>query len=170
MRWPNRHPHALTPGMRGAQRALARFLPLVDWARFARRPLGRSLAVRDAAGGAPLRLAAAGGPHHGGGAPVVRLAGCEAAAFACGDESQAVAYLLRADALGADGRVRRDVPPRAVTLEVPGLAAGRYAVTEWDTRAGRPARTHERAHPGGALAVEGIALDGDVALAIRRVP
>ena len=31
MRWPNRHPHVLTAGMRRAQRALAGFLPLVDW-------------------------------------------------------------------------------------------------------------------------------------------
>ena len=37
MRWPNRHPHALTPGMRAAQGALARFLPLIDWQRFDRR-------------------------------------------------------------------------------------------------------------------------------------
>lgn len=39
MRWPNRHPHVLTPGMRRAQRAMAAFLPLIDWARFDRRPL-----------------------------------------------------------------------------------------------------------------------------------
>ena len=37
MRWPNRHPHALTPGMRAAQGALARFLTLIDWQRFDRR-------------------------------------------------------------------------------------------------------------------------------------
>ena len=39
MRWPNRDPHALTPGMRRAQRAMAGFLPLVDWLRFRRTPL-----------------------------------------------------------------------------------------------------------------------------------
>ena len=39
MRWPNRHPHVLTPGMRVAQRAMARFLPLVDWQWFRRQPL-----------------------------------------------------------------------------------------------------------------------------------
>ncbi len=39
MRWPNRHPHALTPGMRAAQGALARFLPLIDWQRFDRKPI-----------------------------------------------------------------------------------------------------------------------------------
>jgi mannan endo-1,4-beta-mannosidase len=36
MRWPNRRPHTLTPGMRRAQRAMSAFLPLVDWTRFRR--------------------------------------------------------------------------------------------------------------------------------------
>lgn len=39
MRWPNRKPHVLTPGMHRAQHALARFLPLIDWTAFRRRPL-----------------------------------------------------------------------------------------------------------------------------------
>jgi hypothetical protein len=39
MRWPNRHPHVLTAGMRAAQRAMADFLPLIDWPRFRRRPV-----------------------------------------------------------------------------------------------------------------------------------
>ncbi|WP_267379105.1 MULTISPECIES: hypothetical protein [unclassified Sphingomonas] len=38
MRWPNRHPHVLTPGMRLAQRAMSGFLPLIDWQRFRRTP------------------------------------------------------------------------------------------------------------------------------------
>ena len=36
MRWPYRHPHVLTPGMREAQAALSAFLPFVDWASFRR--------------------------------------------------------------------------------------------------------------------------------------
>lgn len=43
MRWPNRTPHILTEGMRAAQAALSRFLPLIDWTRFYRRPLILSL-------------------------------------------------------------------------------------------------------------------------------
>src|SRR5207237_1345122 len=39
MRWPNRRPHTLTPGMRRAQAALSRFLPLIDWTHFRRRNL-----------------------------------------------------------------------------------------------------------------------------------
>ena len=45
MRWPNRTPHALTPGMRRAQRALAGFLPLIDWLRFQRRNLNDAIVV-----------------------------------------------------------------------------------------------------------------------------
>ncbi len=37
MRWPNRHPHRLTPGMLAAQRAMTKFLPLIAWQRFDRR-------------------------------------------------------------------------------------------------------------------------------------
>lgn len=43
MRWPNRRPHILTPGMRAAQAALGRFLPLIDWTRFRRRPVALDL-------------------------------------------------------------------------------------------------------------------------------
>ena len=43
MRWPNRKPHVLTAGMRDAQAALSRFLPLVDWTRFHRRPVALDL-------------------------------------------------------------------------------------------------------------------------------
>ncbi|WP_217430274.1 hypothetical protein [Sphingomonas bacterium] len=39
MRWPNRHPHVLTSGMRRAQRAMAGFLPLIHWQRFRRAPI-----------------------------------------------------------------------------------------------------------------------------------
>jgi mannan endo-1,4-beta-mannosidase len=95
MRWPNRHPHVLTPGMRAAQQAMAAFLPLVDWTRLRRRNLGAALVVRDAATGRALRLVA---PHETTPErrpPRVRLAGCAAAAFGCGDAAQAIVYLLR---------------------------------------------------------------------------
>jgi len=75
MRWPNRDPHRLTPGMRRAQRSLADFLPLIDWPQFDRRPI--EVGVSD---------------------PGV-------ACFACGDSRQAVLWLLRATPLLPDGRV-----------------------------------------------------------------
>ncbi len=106
MRWPYRHPHSLTPGMRDAQRAMAAFLPLIDWTRFPRRPL--------AIAGAPPGLAC----------------------FGCGDGRQAVLWCLRGDAVGADGRVRRDVPPVEPVLRVVGFEPGGYALTGWDTLTG----------------------------------
>jgi mannan endo-1,4-beta-mannosidase len=78
MRWPNRHPHTLTPGMRRAQRALAGFLPLVDWLRFDRRPID------------------------------VEVSDPEMACFACGDARQAVLWLLRTTPLRPDGCVDQD--------------------------------------------------------------
>jgi mannan endo-1,4-beta-mannosidase len=168
MRWPNRHPHTLTPGMREAQRVLAEFLPLVDWGAFRRRVLNEEVAVRDAATGAPLRLVSAAAhtpPAH---PPVVPMAGREAAAFACGDDAQAVVFLLRADALTPDGRLRRDAAPRAVAVEVPGLAAGRYTVTEWDPTAGGVRATHDVDHPGGTFSTGPVTLVADRALAVRR--
>ena len=60
--------------MRAAQRAMAGFLPLIDWPRFLRRPL-------DVACDAP-----------------------DVACFACGDDSQAVIFLLRTAPL-VDGLV-----------------------------------------------------------------
>ena len=109
MRWPNRHPHCLTPGMRAAQRSLAGFLPMIDWPRFRRRNLSREV-----------------------GTGVLG-----AAIFACGDEEQAVIWCLRSNAIAADGRVRRDVPPMALCLSVPHLRPGRYSVSAWDTEAGQ---------------------------------
>ena len=65
MRWPNRDPHTLTPGMRQAQRAMAGFLALVDWLRFRR---------------VTLRVAAE--------TPGV-------VAIGCGDDAQAVVWVVR---------------------------------------------------------------------------
>ena len=75
MRWPNRNPHCLTPGMRRAQRGLADFLPLVDWPRFDRQPI--DVLAND---------------------PTV-------ACFGCGDARQAVLWILRTTPLLPDGRV-----------------------------------------------------------------
>ena len=136
MRWPNRDPHGLTPGMRRAQRGLADFLPLVDWPRFDRRPI--EVGVSD---------------------PAI-------ACFACGDARQAVLWLLRTRPLLPDGRVDPDCRS-AVSVRVPGLAAGRYWAMTWDTRAG--CSTSQVPVIAGA---EGVRLDlpalpTDVAIAIH---
>ena len=142
MRWPNRRPHVLTPGMRRAQGALAAFLPLVDWPRLRRRNLNAEL----------------------------RVEGCgdALAAFACGDERQAVVYLLRRDRLDATGRVRAHdaVQPR---LTVPGLAPGRLRITPFDPGAGVAGTALEVEVTDGVLAFKTPPVFGELALAVARL-
>ncbi len=140
MRWPNRKPHVLTPGMHAEQAALSRFLPLVDWTRFRRRCLNDEV---QATGGA-------------------------LAAFACGDESQAVVWLLRTDAIGGDGRLRTDAEPVRAEVRVPGLAAGRYLVTAFDTARGAVLAARECDGGGGGLTLAPPPFAADVAIAVRR--
>jgi mannan endo-1,4-beta-mannosidase len=140
MRWPNRHPHVLTTGMRAAQRVLADFLPLIDWAQFRRVNLSGSIAGDD---------------------PGVAIVGC-------GDEAQALAWAVRTDAKGADRTLvpRLDAPAMAVSI--PGLAAGRYAVTGIDTRDGTVVCRAEAGTAGEPLRVAVGPVRSDMAFAVRR--
>jgi hypothetical protein len=139
LRWPNRHPHVLTAGMRRAQRALADFLPLIDWSRFRRRNLNQDIELDD---------------------PGV-------AAFGCGDAAQAVVWLLRRGPFQADGRLDGSAAARPVSLRVPGLAPGPYRLMLWDTREGCERGRLAAASVGnGILAVTLPALGSDLALAI----
>jgi hypothetical protein len=140
MRWPNRTPHALTPGMRRAQKALASFLPLIDWPRF------RRVNLNDEIGVSHRRVAT----------------------FACGDDAQALVWLLRRDTIGKSGMLREDAAPVAATVRVPGLLEGDYTVVAFDTRAGAElARYPARARADG-LTLLTPPFAGDIALAIRR--
>ena len=139
MRWPNRNPHVLTPGMRKAQRALADFLALIDWPRFRRVNLNHDIEVSRP----------------------------EVACFACGDARQAVVWLLRKDTVGPDGMLRRDAAPVRLHLRVPGLAAGRYDVTAWDTVAGRPSERFPAEAKGAGLRLDVPPFAAHLALAIR---
>lgn len=102
MRWPNRHPHVLTPGMREAQRAMSAFMPLIDWTSFQRRNWNEEAQAKG---------------HN---------------VFACGDERQAVVWLLRKRSLGPDGRMRGDIEPVPADLRLPRMR-GPLRVTEFDT-------------------------------------
>ena len=137
MRWPNRHPHVLTPGMRAAQKAMADFLPLIDWPRFRRRPL--EVAARHC---------------HG---------------FGCGDDAQALLWLVRRNTTGPDGRLRHDVPPVMPTVVVPDLRDGFYRVVAWDTERG--CKVAELAVPSeaGRLAFTTPPILTDMAFAISAV-
>jgi mannan endo-1,4-beta-mannosidase len=142
MRWPNRHPHCLTPGMRAAQRSLAGFLPLIDWSCFRRRNLSREISSTD---------------------PSVTV-------FACGDANQAVVWCLRTDAIGNNGQVRRDVSPLTIRLSLPELRAGRYSVTACSTEAGHMHRLDDVTACASTLTTVDIPpFITDVALAVRRI-
>jgi mannan endo-1,4-beta-mannosidase len=147
MRWPNRNPHTLTAGMRAAQKALAGFLPLIDWTRFRRTNLDRAIDIE--------------------------TGGAACAACACGDAEQAIAWIVRTDRLDRSGMMRRDAEagePVCPGLRLPGLAAGRYRVTFWNTLEGRCEGCVEAGRePDGALHLRLPPLRTDLALAVRRV-
>ena len=103
MRWPNRHPHSLTPGMRRAQRSLARFSARVDWASFDRILLGAGLAASD---------------------PDLHV-------FGCGNARQAVLYALRGSPLTAAGLNAATTTFNA-TIQVPGLRLDGLDAFIWD--------------------------------------
>jgi hypothetical protein len=142
MRWPNRAPHVLTAGMRRAQQALASFLPLIDWPRFRRCNLNEA----------------------------VTTTGDPVAVFACGDASQALLWVLRTDAIGADGMIDRTRLPAAIRIAVPGLGGGHYRSTYWDTTLGRALGEAELDHRGcGSLILGPPPIAADLAIALRRL-
>jgi len=137
MRWPNRHPHSLTPGMREAQHAMAGFLPLVEWREFRRRNLNGEVKTSE---------------------PAVK-------AVACGDNRQAVAWLVRTDSLDKKGMLRREAVPIETVLDVPGLDKGSYSAIYWDTVQGCAVGTRPCESDGEWLRV-GCEIQGDLAVAI----
>jgi mannan endo-1,4-beta-mannosidase len=127
--------------MRAAQTGLAHFLPLIDWSRLRRRNLNAEL----------------------------RSSRPELALFGCGDEEQAIAWLLRTDSLGPDGALRHDAEPLAAALAIPGLRPGGYRVTLWDTCRGVATRTTTVQHDGGdLLCIPAVSVATDLAVAVQR--
>lgn len=141
MRWPNRHPHVLTHGMRAAQQSLAAFAQLIDWPQFRRRNLNHELHLSTPA----------------------------FAGFACGDEAQAVVWLLRQDSITKKGgTILKNVPPLPVQLTVPGLQAGRYTVHLWDTVAGKALGRMDEQVTDNQIIINLPAVGADLALAVVR--
>jgi mannan endo-1,4-beta-mannosidase len=138
MRWPNRNPHVLTAGMRRAQAALSRFLPLIDWTRFDRRCWNDR-----------LELGANG-----------------FAAFGCGDDRQAVLWLLRTNATGRDGRIRADAKPRDVMLICPAEFNGPRRIRFFDTQSGEVIGEAKANVMAGKLVIPVKRVTADVAIAV----
>ncbi len=140
MRWPNRTPHILTPGMRRAQSALACFLPLIDWIRFNRRCWNGELT----------------------------LGAKSFAAFGCGDRSQAVLWLVRTDATGRDGMIKPDLKPRDVELGCP-AEPGTYRARFFNTKVGAVAGECIVTAREDRLRIPVKRVSADVAMAVTRI-
>jgi mannan endo-1,4-beta-mannosidase len=140
MRWPNRHPHVLTTGMREAQRGLAAFLPCIDWTRFRRRNLTGAITCDDAG----------------------------VAVVGCGDDAQALAWLVRTDSTAKAGTISPCDDAPMATVTIPGLADGDYSLVEYDTRAGAIRRRTTAASSAGLLHATLGPIHSDLALAVRR--
>jgi mannan endo-1,4-beta-mannosidase len=105
MRWPYRHPHVLTSGMRLAQKSMAAFCSLVNWQRFNRQNMAKSIKVDSRS---------------------IQI-------FACGDDKQAILWLLRTDGVDAQGMINKEAIPLAATVQIP-LSTGGYQVILWHTQ------------------------------------
>ena len=145
MRWPNRHPHVLTPGMRRAQSSLAAFTRYIDWVQFKRRNLNHEIQISTKA----------------------------FAGFCCADEDQAIVWLLRQDKLVKSGKLKlvdKQAPPVSVTIIIPGIAAGNYRVYFWDTLPGKLIEQKDvQANDAGNIVVNIPPVITDVALAVKRI-
>lgn len=139
MRWPNRHPHVLTEGMRRAQLALSTAIPLVDWSRFRRRNLNAELQVSDD----------------------------RIACFGCGDGTQALVWLLRRDTVIKARTLDPDAAPMSVELAIPGLDEGRYQVLLVETVTGGVIGEMQACAADRRLVVSDIAVIADLALVVR---
>lgn len=107
MRWPNRHPHVLTHGMRREQLHLSKFSKMVDWKNFRRRNLNEE----------------------------IKLSSNSFVGFCCADSRQAILYLLRTDSIKRK-QVWKDSKPLDVKVIIPEMTAGTYLVSEFDTGKG----------------------------------
>ncbi|WP_239021041.1 glycoside hydrolase 5 family protein [Pontibacter arcticus] len=140
MRWPYRQPHTLTHGMREAQKSMAGFIELIDWKNFRRKNLNEE----------------------------VKLNSDSFAAFACADDKQAILWLLRKDATPKNkGLINPDATPIAVSVTVPGMMAGDFKVTLWNTLQDYPVKSSTISHlEGGDLILDLGEVKADIAVAL----
>ncbi|MDP9094982.1 MAG: hypothetical protein M3N26_00260 [Pseudomonadota bacterium] len=139
MRWPNRNPHTLTPGMRAAQRAMADFLPLVDWNQFDRHILDKELECSD---------------------PDVVL-------FGCSNGKDALIYALRQRPFLPDGRI--DPLARSeIAISISGLEQHRFNIRFWDPIAGFEINSMSLKGHCGRIVVPVTEFSSEIAISIRR--
>jgi mannan endo-1,4-beta-mannosidase len=142
MRWPNRDPHVLTPGMRQAQAVMSEFALLIDWTRFAARNVSDTIALQ------PENLLA----------------------YACADEEQAVAWIVRdREGMSEEGDLAFRPLLDGAEIRMPMPAEGTFLVTAVETLRGHVLSRETTRAIGGTLRVSLPAFRHDLALAVRRV-
>lgn len=141
MRWPARHPHVITEGMKGALKSLADFARTFAWHRFAPQD-----AIAD-----------------------VKLNARGVQVFACRDERRALIWLLRGKKRGNPAGMLPTAPiEETVVLTLHGLEPGGYRIAPWDTRRGCPHPAFTALSNGGReLKTPPLPVMGDLALAIQ---
>ena len=127
MRWPYRNPHTLTVGMRKRQLALSGFVRLVDWKGFKRNSLNEKITVSHS----------------------------HAVHFSCGDEQQAIVWLLRNKINGAE------LENLVIDFK------GKYAVVFWDTMAGNKIKEEIINEPDRGCILP--SFEKDVAVYLKRI-
>ena len=109
MRWPNRLPHTLTPGMRVAQGVMSDFARLIDWPRFAALNISEEIRTE------PENLLV----------------------YGCADARQAVIWAVRdRDELDREGDLPFRPLLAGARIELPPMEPGRHRVTYTDTHNG----------------------------------
>ena len=142
MRWPNRHPHSLTAGMRKAQQSLASFLPLINWQQFRRKNLNKEIQVSNNA----------------------------ITVFGCADEEQALVWLLRTNTIDKKGVLNQFAEAITVDVRIPGMKKGHYQITAWDTASGTVVKVYDTVYKDeSCLSITTPPITTDLAFAIRRV-
>jgi hypothetical protein len=144
MRWPARHPHIITDGMKQATKSMNGFSQLLDW---------RHFTPRDAAHDVSITLD--GVPYEG------------VHAFGSRDEKQALIWLLRAAPKDHRGILPHGEPLHNAEVSLQGLAPAKYLVCGWNTQSGRKEWSQLlQTGADGTLRIELPALPNDLALAI----
>jgi mannan endo-1,4-beta-mannosidase len=130
--------------MRLAQKGMAAFTKLIDWQNFQRKNMNEEVQVNLPA----------------------------FAVFACTDDKQAVLWLLRKDSSVKRTRVLKTLnekaEPLAVEVSVPGMAAGNFSITLWNTQEGKAIRSETvKLMTAGNLIFTLPQVATDVAVAVR---
>ncbi len=143
MRWPNRHPHTLTPGMRQSQGVMADFARLIDWRHFAAENVSPWIEARPE----------------------------ELLAYACADGRQAVAWVLRArEQLESEGELPFRPLLAGATLALPPMEPGSYAVTCMETHHGHALGESPIEAGDGPMTIALPPFRHDLAIAVSPAP